>query len=439
MKRAEKRSISNIIEGLNNYDKLVGADSTVLPKTKKQKIEVDPRDNLETVSIPGLLVPYYDNSDDEPHPEEQGIKKDVDLDMNKEKEENFTGSKIIPMSELTKKEKKTLPSKKELKPVGLYSVYDDEDTDNNNVSITKDSFQSTPYPKDLPSNTEKSLSLPNFDLSKSLNRIAEKQKTLSSNRGEILTDSKSKRKRTEYKLKKLPEFEKPTWNYVNNKWNDTTSSLSAHRCWKCNKIGHFADDCTKFENVAVQSTSDPDKIIIPTNVPEYETKKGNTTIYNQSLRKMYQKCMGLSRRIDLSCSMCGIQSNLAYCLDCDTIFCDGYGHLSHHLKQNPSHNRLYSAKLKRQVKCCKSTCQVSNIYNLLNCQHCLETMTKRHYNMHTATWSEKGIKFIPNAVCCEDHFEWHLANCESANIADHVITTDKLNSQKCDTVSEQIF
>jgi len=135
-----------------------------------------------------------------------------------------------------------------------------------------------------------------------------------------------------------------------------------------------------------------------------------------------------SKKKDVQCATCCITSNLAYCLDCDTVYCDGRGHLTTHLKNNPTHQTFFSYKLQRQIRCCKSTCEQTSIYKLLACHDCLDTMFKRHYNMLTATWEKKGLRYIPNAVCCEEHYQWHFTNCEHANSEDIVV--DKKKSTK---------
>jgi len=178
-------------------------------------------------------------------------------------------------------------------------------------------------------------------------------------------------------------------------------------------------------NVATQSVSNPSVIEEPVH-EEHPTKKGRKTPYNRKLRKMYQKCQSLTKKKDQMCATCGIQSNLACCLDCDTVYCDGRGHLSRHLKDNPTHQTLYSFKLQRQIRCCKSTCEKTNIYKLLLCQDCLDSMFRRHYNMLTATWAKKGLQYIPNAVSCENHFQWHYTNCTHANGADFVVDKKKI-------------
>jgi hypothetical protein len=39
-----------------------------------------------------------------------------------------------------------------------------------------------------------------------------------------------------------------------------------------------------------------------------------------------------------------------------------------------------------QVKCCKSTCKVTSISDLLVCHHCFDKAFDKFYDMYTATW-----------------------------------------------------
>ena len=104
-------------------------------------------------------------------------------------------------------------------------------------------------------------------------------------------------------------------------------------------------------------------------------------------------------------------------------------------------------------------------------------MWKRHYNTATATWcvitgsfrelnsynlfltsnmslkgivahargtyrrprSAKGLQYLPNAVCCEEHFQWHYMNCEHANDSDHVVDRQKMENRQYTTVNENLF
>lgn len=39
-----------------------------------------------------------------------------------------------------------------------------------------------------------------------------------------------------------------------------------------------------------------------------------------------------------------------------------------------------------QLKCCKATCEVVNVYDLYTCSHCLGKAFSQHYSMINATW-----------------------------------------------------
>jgi len=60
--------------------------------------------------------------------------------------------------------------------------------------------------------------------------------------------------------------------------------------------------------------------------------------------------------------------------------------------------------------------------------------------MLTATWEKKGLRYIPNAVCCEEHYQWHFTNCEHANSEDIVVDKKKVQNGECgNTISEYLF
>jgi len=64
------------------------------------------------------------------------------------------------------------------------------------------------------------------------------------------------------------------------------------------------------------------------------------------------RCLNMATRSGgARCCECGLRTNLVGCLDCDNVFCDGGtgAHLHSHLLANPSHQKLYSFKTRRQV------------------------------------------------------------------------------------------
>ncbi|XP_028751793.1 uncharacterized protein LOC114711556 isoform X2 [Neltuma alba] len=196
----------------------------------------------------------------------------------------------------------------------------------------------------------------------------------------------------------VPVFGESTWDYNRHRWSKTRSSLCTYECWKCQKPGHLAEDCVV--NTSIQATvADKKSSSIP-----------------KDLLGLYRRCHQISKTIlSASCNACRVSSNLATCLDCDTVICDGAGHLDEHIRTHPSHQQFYSHKLKRLVKCCKSTCKVTCIKDLLVCHYCFSKAFEKFYDMYTATWKGAGLAIIWGSICCEDHFAWHRMNCLNAD------------------------
>ncbi|XP_028785725.1 uncharacterized protein LOC114741633 [Neltuma alba] len=196
----------------------------------------------------------------------------------------------------------------------------------------------------------------------------------------------------------VPVFGESTWDYNRHRWSKTRSSLCTYECWKCQKPGHLAEDCVV--NTSIQATvADKKSSSIP-----------------KDLLGLYRRCHQISKTIlSASCNACRVSSNLATCLDCDTVICDGAGHLDEHIRTHPSHQQFYSHKLKRLVKCCKSTCKVTCIKDLLVCHYCFSKAFEKFYDMYTAAWKGAGLAIIWGSICCEDHFAWHRMNCLNAD------------------------
>ncbi|KAM7262191.1 hypothetical protein ACFE04_021268 [Oxalis oulophora] len=156
----------------------------------------------------------------------------------------------------------------------------------------------------------------------------------------------------------LPEFGEDTWDHDRHCWSKTRSTLSTYECWKCQKPGHLAEDC----------------LVVSRDEVDLGHSRSNN-IFLQCIR----------------------------------------GHLNEHIGHNPSHQQYYSHKLKRLVKCCKSTCEITDIKNLLACHYCFDKAFEKFYDMYTATWKIAGLSMIWGSICCVDHFDWHRMNCLCAD------------------------
>ncbi|GFP81774.1 dead-box ATP-dependent RNA helicase 41 [Phtheirospermum japonicum] len=87
--------------------------------------------------------------------------------------------------------------------------------------------------------------------------------------------------------------------------------------------------------------------------------------------------------------------------------CQKPGHLAEDCLVSTSHCELSPAgEAYKAVKCCKSTCKVTRIEDLLACHYCFDKAFDKFYDMYTATWKPSGLSIIRNSICCEDHFEW---------------------------------
>ncbi|CAI8036619.1 hypothetical protein GBAR_LOCUS20505 [Geodia barretti] len=182
-------------------------------------------------------------------------------------------------------------------------------------------------------------------------------------------------------VKESPKKEK--WDEVKAKWKFPVSKLQTYVCANCGKVGHFTQDCTV-------EAAQKEPLRIPTD-----------------LKALYSK----------------------------SVHCDGRGHITAHLLSHPTHNCLYSSKLKKVIKCSNSMCQTVSIYDLYICSQCLGNAFSQHYSMVTACWSSAGLRKIQNAIACEDHFHWHRVNCPSS-AEENFVTRDKLQQA---TLSEFYF
>ncbi|XP_021848647.1 uncharacterized protein [Spinacia oleracea] len=206
--------------------------------------------------------------------------------------------------------------------------------------------------------------------------------------------------------------EEDSWDFDRNRWSRKRSCLSSYECWKCNKPGHLAEDCL-VTNPCLQPLS------LTRACSQDAIKPKKSTFMSAKLRELFKRCHQINKtKVNAKCNTCCNSISLATCLDCSTIICDSAGHLSGHISAHPAHHHIYSHKLERLVKCCKSTCEVTDIRDLLTCHYCFDKAFNKFYDMYTATWKRGGLAMIWGSICCEDHFEWHRMNCLNADAED---------------------
>ncbi|XP_047341275.1 uncharacterized protein LOC124944968 [Impatiens glandulifera] len=204
------------------------------------------------------------------------------------------------------------------------------------------------------------------------------------------------------------------WDHERFRWSRKRSSLCTYECWKCQKPSHLAEDCLAVTTGERRATPIP-----------------------RSLLDLYKRCHQIGKSVSgTKCNSCNLSSSLATCLGCNVTFCDSAGHLREHIRVNPSHGEYYSFKLKRLVKCCKSSCKVTDIKTLLACHFCFDKAFEKFYDMYTATWNGAALSIIWGSICCEGHFEWHRMNCLNAGIEDNSYIINKAATVQ---VSDFIF
>lgn len=221
----------------------------------------------------------------------------------------------------------------------------------------------------------------------------------------------------------FPELAEDTWDYNRHRWSKKGSSLCTYECWKCKRHGHLAEDC----------------LVITTE--QVAMRQSKPTSICRDLLELYRRCHQIGKNLSsASCNECRGSIGLATCLDCSSVVCDNAGHLNEHIRTHPSHKQYYSHKLKRLVKCCKSTCKVTDIKELLICHYCFDKAFDKFYDMYTATWKGAGLSIIWGSICCDDHFAWHRMNCLNADVEDRAyIISRNTEKQKHVELSDFIF
>ncbi|KAK2649076.1 hypothetical protein Ddye_016565 [Dipteronia dyeriana] len=222
----------------------------------------------------------------------------------------------------------------------------------------------------------------------------------------------------------LPEFEEEFWDYNRNHWSRKRSNLCTYECWKCKRPGHLAEDC----------------LMMASDQAALGQKKSNSI--SRDLIELYRRCHQIGKSLSTAnCDACCGSLSLATCLDCRAVLCDNSGHLNDHIREHSLHRKYYSHKLKRLVKCCKSTCKVTDITDLLVCHYCFSKGYDKFYDMHTATWKGPGLSIIWNSICCEDHFEWHRMNCSYADVEEtaYIICRNATKKDQHVKLSDFIF
>ncbi|CAI9095835.1 OLC1v1031858C1 [Oldenlandia corymbosa var. corymbosa] len=197
----------------------------------------------------------------------------------------------------------------------------------------------------------------------------------------------------------VPDNSLDPCNLANNGWSNILPSFSTYKCLKCQRPGHFAEDC-------LVTTSECHSSSLGNTCSEVPYFPVKPLRMSRNLLELYKRCHQIGKTfLTAKCSVCRGSTTLASCLKCSNAFCDSAGHLIEHIRAHPSHQEFYSFRLKRLVKCCKPTCQVTEIKDLLACHYCFNKAFDKFYDMYTATWKAAGLSIIWGSICCDDHFE----------------------------------
>ncbi|RDX66867.1 DEAD-box ATP-dependent RNA helicase 41, partial [Mucuna pruriens] len=107
----------------------------------------------------------------------------------------------------------------------------------------------------------------------------------------------------------VPVFGDNTWDYNRHCWSKKRCSLSTYECWKCQRPGHLAEDCM----IAVGSNKS-------SSIPK-------------DLLGLYRRCRQIGKDLlAANCNVCHRSSNLATCLDCSIVLCDGLNAANRHAR-----------------------------------------------------------------------------------------------------------
>ncbi|MFS8010170.1 hypothetical protein Hanom_Chr14g01293921 [Helianthus anomalus] len=174
---------------------------------------------------------------------------------------------------------------------------------------------------------------------------------------------------------------------------------------------------------------------------QVSSSSNGSNVIPKDLLELYKRCHQIGKNsIAAKCNAYHRVSTLATRLDCKISFCDSAGHLLEHIRTHPSHRKYYSFKLNHLVKCCKSSCKVTDIKDLLACHFCFDKAFDKFYDMYNATWKAAGISIIAGSIFCEDHFAWHRMNFLNAGVEDSAYIFNKHSvNEKQSQLSDFIF